>query len=781
MAKKPIVDLDLFLKDRLGFAIDQQQKDFNQFVLNIIKSEVLDLNNDKQNSGLKVFTLGSLSYQGLCPYSDIDLLAVGDKNLAEELSKNLEKKLSNVKIKWWPELDFNLAVDIFDHISLFFAEALFATEGDEILNFKKDQWRWISENLGSYQENLFKDRKLRRSRYGNCGGELSPNLKYGPGGLRDLCQALAWSAWQQMAGLHLKKPEGASDALEKIQEDLAIGLQHIFRMRFALQVHFQTDQLSLENWPELKKVMNWSIEDKKKFYQQLYHQFFLVELVFENKEFDLISGLQIIDSFFENGNFSLEILKSLMNLNAKTYAFLIQNILKSKKFKNVRFDLELKSEVYHWIHQLFANPNAGWQIDFILDSHLVALILPEWNYISGLVQSDHYHKYTVSEHLRQTLKAVCALQTQPELRYSLGACCDEVTELDWQTLKWVALFHDLKKGHVEDHSILGRQAVDNFELFSEDRKQVVGCLVEHHLRLSTFAFRYEHTDQAQLQLLNDFFEVSQWIRLLLIFTGADIMGSNPQAWNKWKSDQLYFAYKSLMDFRNNKITSETDHIAGFDIAPYLIRVMGKELLQEDLLLLNQSHKDEEFEADWLVEEIDSNLWVRVYMKDRGPGTLGHILNILYLAGLPVEQAFISTGASKIKNKANKNIYFIYNWFRLPSTFAKPKSNIQKRIMILSRQKYSSEKKLMAQIDKVLFLTENEGKLSFLFKGRDQNGVLLYISKIFESLGVDILKAQINTWGYRIEDLFVVKKGSHIPEKLLNDLQESLKIAQSIKI
>ncbi len=860
MAKKSIIDLDLIPSGSKKINLILKQKQFNNLVLDIIKNENLK----PEFKNLKVFTLGSLSYGGLCPYSDVDLLAVGEKPLAEKFSLSLQAKLSNVKIKWWADFNSssNFSEDIFDQISLFFAKSIhesdLKSEMQELLNFKVLQSDWIQKNLDRFQADLSKDRNLRRSRYGAVGGELSPNLKYGPGGLRDSCQALAWVGWQKKSSpperaerlanerrsLSAGSSEGAGRAkppkerpseLDIITNTLNQNLTLIYQTRFALQYHFQSDQLTQENWLELLKDLNWLDEGKKFFYQTLFQQFKLTDVIFENPKSDLSAEIKILedkfsDLFTDKHNDPKLMLSSLDFVtpnNAKLTAYYLKTQCFDKP--NVFYTAELKAEIYNWIHQLFLEPNLDWQIDFILDSNLVAVILPEWNYICGLVQSDHYHKYTVSEHLRQTLKSVGLLQTQKELRFSMQTSCEEVSAADWQSLKWIAIFHDLKKGYPEDHSILGKQAVEKFDYFNEDQKKLVGSVVENHLRLSTFAFRYEHSDQQQLQILNELFEVSHWIRLLLVFTGADIMGSNPQAWNKWKSDQLYFAYKSLMDFRNEKISRDVEDVEGFELSPYLVSVFGSEMLKEDIVLLKQNKNDDGLLEDWQVMSIDGNLWIRVFKKDQGPGTLSDILNVLYLVGLPVEQAFISgkssseacegakplvskpseldssgkssseprvkanevrhAGASELDSSQTQSSFTsspadgaqVYNWFRLPTTFVKPEQQIRSRIKIVLKQKVFNKKNLVAQIDRVIFLTENNDKLSFVFKGRDQSGVLLYICKIFESLEVDILKAQINTWGQRIEDLFVVKKGEYSAEILLDLLNQRLNLPQSIKI
>jgi [protein-PII] uridylyltransferase len=801
MAKKPVIALE-FIQKKIAKNknLIKAQEDFNDFVLQIIKDE----NIKDEFKDLKVFTLGSLSYGGLCPYSDIDLLVLGEKKIAEKYSLALEQKISNVKIKWWPKIDVNLVADIFDHISMYFAKALNETDQELIENFKSEQSDIVLKNIDKFRLDLLKDRNSRRSRYGGVGGELSPNLKYGPGGLRDSCQALAWLGWhkrsdqgetrgqlsrsdQGIAGGRLSRSD-QGETLQVLSQSVLQGLHEIYQFRFALQFKFQNDQLTLENWPDLFTALSWEDSDRKNLYQALFRQFTFTELIFDSENFNLILDSSKTSFLSKKNKF-----KSLEDLNSSNAKFLAYDLKKS--FKSSINNDENQGEVFDWIHGLLIKPNQPWEIDFIIDSGLIEVLLKnDWNFISGLVQSDHYHKYTVSEHLRQTLKAVCALQVREDIRFSMNTSCNEVSEHDWRVLKWTAVFHDLKKGHPEDHSSLGRRAVEEFNFFDAEEKQVISNLVDHHLRLSTFAFRYEHSDKTQLQSLNDLFEFSQWIRLLLVFTGADIIGSNPMAWNKWKSDQLYFAYKSLMDFRNDKVNLDTEEIEGFELSPYLIKVIGLELLKEDLLLLKQNYEQGELKEDWLVESIDNNIWIRVFKKDFGPGTLSQILNQFYLAGLPVEQAFISSshGSSEIFKSKLKNIQktelltssdssYVYNWFRLPSTFLKPKIQIQKRLKVLSHQKIFTEKSLMAKIDKVIYLTENENKLSFVFKGQDQNGVLLYISKIFESLGVNIHKAQINTWGNRIEDLFVVKKEGHLPEDLVLKLNQSLNLPQSIKI
>ncbi len=823
------------------------QEKLQKFVMEVIRNEA----KKKIYKDLKIFTMGSLSYEGICPYSDVDLLAVGDKSLAKEFAKKLELKLNNIKIKWQPNLEISQTADIFDHISMFFLRALNPDDDPLVLNFKLKQSEWIRSNLTTYKKKLIEAQASRRSRYGSVGGELSPNLKFGPGGLRDTCQAIAWIGWIRKAPAKAesiceldssptaggkapakaesiceldssptaggKAPAKAESICEldssptagadvKLDDSLTAGadvklsgtpllmlqleqtlyknLAHIYCVRYATQALFGVDRVNLESWKDLLRFLNKDPEYRKDFYMLLNKQFQVADLAFQNFDPDLFYKSNWDEASLSKWIFKKKVdnifpLKNLNEDNFKIYAYYFKNII-AKKSKS---DLIFLQRIYDWIKNLFLENTQDWQIDFIVDSGLgPSLFQKDWDHVSGQVQSDHYHKYIVSEHLRQTLKAVCKLQNNELDRHSLKDACSELSKKDWQLLKWVALFHDLKKGFVVDHSELGLQFVNSFAFFFKNEKKIVGNLVQNHLKLSTFAFRFEHTDQAQLKKLDDLFEASVEIKLLLIFTAADIMGSNPGSWNRWKADQLNFAYKSLMIYRNQRVAFDFKLLEGFEISPQLIEVVTEKYLKKDLDLLTSNYDDTGLKENWEVTRIDHSVWVRVFKRDDGPGSLGKILNFLYIAGLPIEQAFISTAQlTKLSKNTSNCEGYIYNWFRLPSTFEKPVAQIQKRIQFLFLQSEFEDIQFKVSIEKVLFLTENKGKLSFVFKGQDQKGVLLFISKIFGALGVSIQKAQVNTWGSRIEDVFTVLKQDFEQKDLLTKLEKSLSLAQSIKI
>src|SRR5690606_25981428 len=80
-------------------------------------------------------------------------------------------------------------------------------------------------------------------------------------------------------------------------------------------------------------------------------------------------------------------------------------------------------------------------------------------------------------------------------------------------------------------------------------------------------------------------------------------------------------------------------------------------------------------------------------------------------------------------------------------------------------------KLRVRLNSIRLLSAVDHKWVFLFKGLDQKGLLLRITHVFSELQLNILKAQVNTWGESVEDVFVIEQR---PDLSLEALQETLR-------
>ncbi len=176
---------------------------------------------------------------------------------------------------------------------------------------------------------------------------------------------------------------------------------------------------------------------------------------------------------------------------------------------------------------------------------VLAVILPPFARVVGRMQYDLFHVYTVDEHTLRVLRNI-ARYAEPEARASLPLACDAFARLAKpELLLLAALFHDIAKGRGGDHSKLGETEARAFCRslgLGDDDTEEVAWLVRWHLLMSVTAQRQ---DTADPEVVHRFaVQVGDWTRLdmLYLLTIADIAGTNPKLWNSWKDRLLADLY-----------------------------------------------------------------------------------------------------------------------------------------------------------------------------------------------------------------------------------------------
>ena len=170
---------------------------------------------------------------------------------------------------------------------------------------------------------------------------------------------------------------------------------------------------------------------------------------------------------------------------------------------------------------------------------ILARYLPEFGQVTGRMQYDLFHVYTVDQH---TLNVLEFIQRFEQGRVDGFTLPHEVfPRLRKPHLIWLAgLFHDIAKGRGGDHAELG--AAD-FARFAQAHAlpaadtQLVEWLIAQHLLMSFTAQKFDISDP---DIINGFagkVADREHLDYLYVLTCADIAGTSPKLWNAFK-DQL---------------------------------------------------------------------------------------------------------------------------------------------------------------------------------------------------------------------------------------------------
>ena len=167
--------------------------------------------------------------------------------------------------------------------------------------------------------------------------------------------------------------------------------------------------------------------------------------------------------------------------------------------------------------------------------------IPAFARVSGRMQFDLFHVYTVDQHTLAVLRNLAAFASgEPDPRFSIAH--DVWPRLRRPELLLLAgLFHDIAKGRGGDHSELGAvdaRAFCEAHALGEADTALVAWLVRKHLLMSVTAQKQDIGDPEVIHRFAREVADRERLDLLYLLTCADIAGTSPKLWNAWKDRLL---------------------------------------------------------------------------------------------------------------------------------------------------------------------------------------------------------------------------------------------------
>ena len=525
------------------------------------------------DGGMALLALGGYGRCELFPQSDIDLLVLADVPAQLQQADALARFVS---LLWDAGLRASQAVrslaqtvtaaedDITVFTALLDARALQATAAalDDLRHAVGPVWpaeAFFRAKRGELRE--------RHARFDDTADNLEPNLKEGPGGLRDL-QTLRWMAMRlldvpDLAGLV---------ALGQLGEDEFASLererQALSRLRWGLHgvVGRAEERLRFDHQKRLAERLGFVDRPGSLAVEQMMQGFYrsaaLVLRIGERllQRFDESMSAQerilpLDDTFLLRNGYlaasdpawprsdvatifdlfaSWAAQPQVQGLHSRTARALAEALPCIPAYADAPVPLRQR------FIALLRGPQPVQTLERMARLGVLARWLPAFAQVSGRMQFDLFHVYTVDQHTLAVLRHLQGFSTgEADPRFSIAhTVWPQLRKPD--TLLLAALFHDIGKGRGGDHSELG--AVDAAQFchahgLSQGDGDLVTWLVRHHLLMSTVA---QKQDIADPEVIHRFAgQVADRNRLdhLYLLTCADIAGTSPKLWNGWK-DQL---------------------------------------------------------------------------------------------------------------------------------------------------------------------------------------------------------------------------------------------------
>ena len=528
---------------------------------------------------LALFAVGGYGRGELFPQSDVDLLVMADPAASQSHADALARFFA---VLWDSGLPVGHAVrsleqcteasieDITVLTALLEARPLAANEHErrELQGAASPRLAWPpQEFFDAKREELLE----RHARYGDTADNLEPNLKEGPGGLRDV-QTLHWMALRiigtaDMESLVAFGQLGADEVATIERERRALA-----RLRYGLHLVAGKREERLRFDYQKLLAARLGFEDTggtlavEQMMQGFYRSASLVlrigERLLQRFEEQLQGEAEPepLDELFELRRGYLaarnpewphspeEVLAlfrawalrgELRGLHSHTARALAEALPQFPDF--TRADPALRQQFL----QLLRGVQPVRTLTRMARLGVLGRWIPAFSNVSGRMQFDLFHVYTVDQHTLAVLKNLSAFASgERDERFALA---HEI----WPRLRkpelllLAGLFHDIAKGRGGDHSELGgddaRQFCDTLGLGEAD-SALVEWLVRKHLLMSMTAQKQDIADPDVIHRFATTVADRERLDHLYLLTCADIAGTSPKLWNAWKDRLLADLY-----------------------------------------------------------------------------------------------------------------------------------------------------------------------------------------------------------------------------------------------
>ncbi len=421
--------------------------------------------------------------------------------------------------------------------------------------------------------------QARHQRFGDTADNLEPDIKDGPGGLRDL-HTLGWMALrvfgvrdlEQLVGLgHVGGDEAAALRRERCE---------LSRLRYGLHLlaNRPEERLRFDYQKALAQRMGFSDDPEslgvEKMMQRFYRSAAIVRRISDRllqrleEQFDGETQPQPLGAGFSlrRGYLAADAERwpqadpvQVFALFATWAAHGEVRGLHSLTARALAESLEFlpsydsaSALARERFMALLRGPRAVQTLTRMARLGVLGQWIPAFAQVSGRMQFDLFHVYTVDQHTLMVLNNIETFASaRADERFSIAR---EV----WPRLRkpelllLAGLFHDIAKGRGGDHSELGAVDARAFcachGLIAADT-ELVAWLVQQHLHMSVTAQKQDITDAQVIHRFATLVGDRERLDYLYLLTCADIAGTSPKLWNAWKDRllvDLYFAARRAL-------------------------------------------------------------------------------------------------------------------------------------------------------------------------------------------------------------------------------------------
>ena len=779
---------------------------------------------DLHKTNAALLAVGGYGRAELHLYSDIDLMIL----LGKDFDKNFKDNLTSFLTFLWDS-----GLDI-GHSVRTIREAVAESKKDVTVITAILEARTLCGNIALFNElkkvtapnkiwnskRFYMEKKEelreRHNKYGDTSYQLEPNVKEGPGGLRDI-QFIDWITKRHFATRTLGDLVGVGFLQEDEYNHLRYTQEYLWKIRFALHLttRRREERLLFDYQIELARSSGYNNLNSNLAVEQFMQNYYrhisecsqLVELLQQHFEESCLPTLlrkrekQINNRFASRGdvlyianenvftNYPMALLELFLLMQQNDHL----DRVSSNTIRAVRNHLHLINEDFRndirnrsiFVEILKQPTRIARELKRMHRYGVLAAYWPAFARIVGRMQYDLYHVYTVDHHILTVLKEACRF-SEHNIDSDNHAIFNQLPKPE--LLYLAALFHDIAKGRKGDHSTEGSKDAVDFCLahgLSQYDASLVAWLVENHLEMSMTA---QHKDTSDPQVINKFIDkVSNLIRLnyLYLLTIADIKGTNPTLWNNWRATLLFELYKSASTQLREGLPQDSNLIIS-DIKKSSLLLLqeyghSKQDCENFWAELDtdyfQRHSDDEIawhthavlssknvdEPQVRIRQLTSRGCTEIFIYDRDRRYLfTKITETLHQLGLSILDARIITSA---KGHA-LDTFIVLDEDGKPITSKKQCAQIEKHIMHVLMHDEQSSGATSQYISRRIRHFHFEPNVTIKnppqavhsrlhVQAIDYPGLLARIAHVFTELDIKLHSARVSTLGERVHDIFYI--------------------------
>jgi [protein-PII] uridylyltransferase len=429
----------------------------------------------------------------------------------------------------------------------------------------------------AFFEAKIREQQERHLKANDTGFNLEPNIKTGPGGLRDI-QTIAWVAKRHFGTETLDELVAHGFLLPGELRRLKQAQAFLWKARFGLHVLTgrKEDRLLFDN--QIKLAQSFGYEDAtytlaveqlmQRYYRTVIDVKLLNEVLLQSFREAILSDhappqplnprFQVRDDYLEAVN--EDVFTRTPGALLELFVVLQQNPkLKGVRANTIRavarnlwlIDEEFRQNPRH--HRLFmdilrAPRGVTHELRRMNDYGVLGRYIPAFGRVVGRMQYDMFHAYTVDAHTLFVVSNARRL-AMPQFDHELPHASRIMQQLPKPEVVYLgALFHDIAKGRGGDHSDLGAVDAEAFCLeqgMTGYDARIVAWLVKSHLVLSSTSQKQDISDPQVIAGFARRVGDEAHLDYLYVLTCADVRATNPKLWNSWKASLFQDFYEKV--------------------------------------------------------------------------------------------------------------------------------------------------------------------------------------------------------------------------------------------